>query len=50
MKVFGEPGSPNTPGILTGNGAVFLGSKGMMATVSRGEGVHLLLERYQAAS
>jgi predicted dehydrogenase len=42
VKVFGEPGSPATPGVLTGNGAVFVGSKGMMATVSRGEGVHLL--------
>lgn len=30
------------PGILTGNGAVFLGSKGIMATRDRGEGVHLL--------
>jgi hypothetical protein len=30
------------PGILAGNGAVFLGTKGVMATVERGEGVHLL--------
>jgi hypothetical protein len=29
-------------GVLAGNGAVFVGSKGMMATVERGEGVHLL--------
>lgn len=42
VRVFGEPGSPAAPGVLTGNGAVFVGSKGMMATVSRGEGVHLL--------
>jgi hypothetical protein len=30
------------PGVLSGNGAVFIGNKGMMATVERGEGVHLL--------
>jgi hypothetical protein len=30
------------PGILAGNGAVFVGTKGIMATVARGEGVHLL--------
>ena len=30
------------PGVLTGNGAVFVGSKGMMSTVNRGEGVQLL--------
>lgn len=29
-------------GVLTGNGAVFVGSKGMMSTVNRGEGVQLL--------
>jgi hypothetical protein len=28
--------------VLTGNGSVFIGSKGVMATVERGEGVHLL--------
>jgi hypothetical protein len=28
--------------VLSVNGAVFVGSKGMMATVARGEGVHLL--------
>jgi len=33
---------PNQPGILSGNGAVFVGSKGMMSTVARGEGVQLL--------
>jgi predicted dehydrogenase len=45
VPVYG-PGntSPAKPGILTGNGAVFVGSKGMMATVARGEGVHLLPE------
>ena len=32
------------PGVLSGNGAVFVGTKGMMATVNRGEGVHLLPE------
>lgn len=43
VPVFG-PGNntPAQPGILTGNGAVFVGSKGLMATVNRGEGVHLL--------
>ena len=30
------------PGILTGNGAVFIGTKGIMATCERGEGVWLL--------
>jgi hypothetical protein len=32
------------PGVLTGNGALFMGTKGMMATINRGEGVHLLPE------
>jgi hypothetical protein len=32
------------PGILSGNGAVFIGTKGIMATTERGEGVHLLPE------
>jgi predicted dehydrogenase len=36
--------TPPQPGILTGNGAVFVGDKGLMATVNRGEGVHLLPE------
>ena len=40
--MFGEPGGPSQPGILTGNGSVFIGTKGIMATSSRGEGVHLL--------
>jgi predicted dehydrogenase len=42
VTVFGEPPAPAQPGVLTGNGAVFVGSKGIMATVARGEGVHLL--------
>ena len=42
VRVFGEPGSPATPGILTGNGSVFIGTKGIMATAQRGEGVWLL--------
>jgi hypothetical protein len=37
------------PGVLAGNGAVFVGSKGVMATIERGEGVHLLpAERWAA--
>ena len=42
VKVFGEPPSRPQPGILTGNGSVFIGTKGIMATVERGEGVWLL--------
>lgn len=42
VPVYGPGGSPAEPGILTGNGAVFVGSKGLMATVNRGEGVQLL--------
>ncbi|MCP5113634.1 MAG: Gfo/Idh/MocA family oxidoreductase, partial [bacterium] len=34
--------APAQAGILGGNGAVFVGSKGMMSTVARGEGVQLL--------
>ncbi len=44
VRVFGEPVGPARPGILTGNGSVFIGTKGIMATVERGEGVHLLPE------
>ncbi len=44
VRVFGEPSGPSAPGILTGNGSVFIGTKGIMATSSRGEGVHLLPE------
>lgn len=44
VEVFGweRRSQPAQPGVLTGNGAVFVGDKGMMATVARGEGVHLL--------
>lgn len=42
VQVFGEPATPAEPGILTGNGAVFIGTKGIMATCNRGEGVWLL--------
>ncbi|MDX2154418.1 MAG: Gfo/Idh/MocA family oxidoreductase [Bryobacteraceae bacterium] len=42
VRVFGERGTPAEPGILTGNGAVFIGTKGVMATCNRGEGVWLL--------
>jgi predicted dehydrogenase len=45
VKVFGTGrGGPAQPGILTGNGAVFIGTKGIMSTSSRGEGVQLLPE------
>ena len=42
VTVFGPERKGVQPGLLTGNGAVFVGTKGMMATVERGEGVHLL--------
>lgn len=42
VKVFGGERSGPAPGVLTGNGAVFVGTKGIMATVERGEGVWLL--------
>ena len=42
VKVFGDRGPGPQPGILTGNGAVFIGTKGIMATRERGEGVWLL--------
>ena len=42
VKVFGADRTPLEKGILTGNGSVFIGTKGIMATVSRGEGVWLL--------
>lgn len=44
VAVYGRGGAPPQPGMLTGNGAVFVGTKGLMATVARGEGVHLLPE------
>ncbi|HBY61882.1 MAG TPA: gfo/Idh/MocA family oxidoreductase [Solibacterales bacterium] len=42
VRVFGERGTPVEPGVLTGNGAVFIGTKGVLATCNRGEGVWLL--------
>jgi len=42
VEVFNTTRVPPQNGVLTGNGAVFVGTKGMMATVERGEGVHLL--------
>ena len=44
VRVFGPPRSegPAPSGMLLGNGSVFIGTKGIMATSSRGEGVHLL--------
>ena len=43
VRNFGDPTAlAPQPGVLTGNGTVFIGTKGIMATVDRGEGVHLL--------
>ena len=42
VQVFGDRPTPAQPGILTGNGSVFIGTKGVMATCDRGEGVWLL--------
>jgi predicted dehydrogenase len=42
VAVFGPPVGARRPGILTGNGAVFIGRRGVMATTERGEGVALL--------
>jgi predicted dehydrogenase len=43
VRVFGGPReSGMKTGLLTGNGAVFIGTKGIMATSNRGEGVWLL--------
>ncbi|MCU1257833.1 MAG: oxidoreductase domain protein [Bryobacterales bacterium] len=42
VAVYGPGRVPNQPGVLTGNGAVFVGTKGLMSTVERGEGVQLL--------
>ena len=42
VKVFGEPAGSPIPGVLTGNGSVFVGTKGIMTTCNRGEGVQLL--------
>lgn len=45
VRVFLPPGGRGggaVPGVLTGNGSVFIGTKGILATSSRGEGVWLL--------
>lgn len=42
VKVFGADRGGPANGLLVGNGAVFMGSKGIMATCDRGEGVWLL--------
>jgi len=42
VRVFGNPPGAPRPGILSGNGSVFIGTKGIMATRERGEGVWLL--------
>jgi hypothetical protein len=43
VRNFSNPAvDPPQPGVLTGNGSLFIGTRGMMATVDRGEGVHLL--------
>jgi hypothetical protein len=42
VKVYGVGSSPPVKGILSGHGSLFIGTKGMIATVERGEGVWLL--------
>lgn len=45
VTVYTQPGGRNDvsqPGVLTGNGSVLIGSKGILATSNRGEGVSLL--------
>jgi hypothetical protein len=42
VRVFGERPAGAKTGILTGNGSVLVGTKGIMATRERGEGVWLL--------
>jgi len=42
VRVFGDRPGPAHTGILSGNGSVFVGTKGVMATAQRGEGVWLL--------
>jgi hypothetical protein len=42
VAVFGPPRVPAQKGILSGNGAVFVGTKGILTTCDRGEGVQLL--------
>jgi len=48
VRVFGDPAGPAPPGILSGNGSVMIGTKGVLATRERGEGVWLLpADRWQ---
>ncbi len=42
VRVFGERAGAAQPGILSGNGSVIIGTKGVLATCDRGEGVQLL--------
>jgi hypothetical protein len=42
VRLFGDRGGPPQPRILTGNGAVFIGTNDIRATRERGEGVWLL--------
>ncbi len=42
VRVFGDPPGAPQAGVLTGNGSVMVGTKGVMATRDRGEGVWLL--------
>lgn len=42
VRVFGSGRGTPAPGVLTGNGSVMVGTKGMIATCDRGEGVWLL--------
>jgi hypothetical protein len=42
VEVFGPEHETAKPGILSGNGSVIVGTKGMLATRERGEGVWLL--------
>jgi predicted dehydrogenase len=42
VRVFGGPRAESKTGVLVGNGSVFIGTRGVMATSSRGEGVWLL--------
>jgi hypothetical protein len=42
VRVFGDAPAAARPGILSGNGSVMVGTKGILATRERGEGVHLL--------
>jgi predicted dehydrogenase len=42
VAVYGPELEPPKPGVLAGNGALLIGTKGMLATHERGEGVWLL--------